>query len=59
LKAHSTARLKRDDRFFKARARDKMEDLIRAMENLEGSMVAIAADAVHQVMNENRKALFD
>lgn len=40
-------------------AREKMEELIRSMEDLEGSMVTIAADAVHQVMSENRRDLFD
>ena len=38
-------------------ARKKMDELVRSMEKLEETVVAIAADTVHQVLSESRREL--
>ncbi len=39
--------------------RKKMDELIRSMENLEKTIVALASDTVRRVMNESRRTLLD
>lgn len=39
--------------------REKMDELIKSMENLETTMVALTSDTVHQVMIESRRDLFE
>lgn len=40
-------------------SRRKMDELIKSMENLEKTVVALAADTVKNVMVEGRRSLFD
>lgn|GEM_PF-2348425 len=40
-------------------ARKKMDELIKSMENLEKTIVALAADTVKNVMVEGRRSLFE
>lgn len=42
-----------------AAAREKMDDLIRSMENLETTIVTVTADTVQNVVAANRQSLFD
>lgn len=37
----------------------KMDDLIKSMENLEQTIVAVTADTVHKVMVDSRRTLLD
>lgn len=41
------------------RAQEKMDQLIKSMENLEGTIVKLTADAVENVFAESRKNLFE